>query len=82
MEQRPFFDPVSVRIRRSKNHWSITIPIEVRKTLGWGKSYMPPGLFWLDAGLKNGALVVSVFDIRVKNDLEILKSKRDTFRYI
>ena len=82
LEHRPFFDPKTVRIRRSKNHWSITIPIEVRRALGWGKNYMPAGLFWLDAGLKNGALVVSIHDANVQHELDTMKSQRGNFRYL
>jgi len=83
LEQRPFFKSKMVHIRRTKNHWSITVPVEVRRTLDWEKNYVPPGaLFWLDAGLKNGALVVGVHDKLVDHELQILRGQRGTFKYL
>ena len=83
LEQRPLFKSKLVHVRRTKNHWSITVPVEVRKNLGWEKNYVAPGaLYWLDAGLKNGALVMGLYDKRVVHDLEILRGQRGTFTYL
>lgn len=61
------FSPKIVHVRRERTHWSITVPRDVVKALGWEKGGKAiPILVWIDIGFKDGVLVKS-FDLNDEN---------------
>jgi len=74
--------PKSVSIRKSgmaSIHWSITVPENFKKKLGWKKqSYEVTNLFWVDIGLSKGALIISEVNEEVLSYIERLRSMIET----
>jgi len=85
MIPRQSFNETFVKIRKSKKHWSITVPKRVREILKWedpNSGFSVPGVYWIDVGMRNGTLVLSVYDPNVKNDIDRLKRDKDKFSYL